>query len=58
MIKHLRFVVHDTHTVERVVYLCNWAVEPTPEKLTSKDSEVTCKNCLRIMSNQMIKGGD
>ena len=38
------------HLVERGLrhpYLCNHAVEPTPEKSTFDPMKVTCKNCLK-----------
>jgi hypothetical protein len=39
---------------QRLAYLCNSCVKPTPTKSTKNVWNVTCKNCIRIM----IKGSD
>ncbi|MFW6007818.1 MAG: hypothetical protein ACOCP8_01025 [archaeon] len=46
MIKHYRFN-------ER--YLCNQAVNPTPEKFAKTKEEVTCKNCIKSMHKYNIE---
>lgn len=32
-----------------IVYLCNWAVKITPDKITAMKGRVSCKNCLRLL---------
>ena len=36
-------------------YLCNQAVNPTPEKLAIMFEKITCKNCLRILEKEQPK---
>lgn len=47
---HFKFITQNKDTV----YLCNWATS-NPSRFAKNDKEVTCKNCLRIMKNYMIK---
>ena len=32
---------------KKMIYLCNFAVNPTKEKLSYRWNKVTCKNCLK-----------
>ena len=49
---------HIIHMLENVNdrwgsrYMCNWCVEPTPEKSTWDKSKVTCKNCLQKIKSR------
>jgi len=35
-------------------YICNYAVNTTPQKLTDDWNKVTCKNCLKIRASAIL----
>lgn len=44
MIKHAWIIKRDDYT-----YICNQACSTTKEKLAENQTDVTCKNCLKII---------
>lgn len=50
-LKHYAFKRTIAPDVQQIVYTCNWDCKVTENKITTKKSEVTCKNCLRIIKN-------
>lgn len=44
---------HVKHFVRSERYICNGAVDPTPEKSVKIKKNVTCRNCKIILGNEL-----